>query len=86
MKIEKLAIGKEAPPETDCILIEEGSDGKFRLNASALDVEESVAIVGGGPYATFEEAEAAGLAWADSHGVETVYVEHMRSGAAAPLH
>lgn len=86
MKIEKMAIGKTAPPDTDCILIEEGGDGKFRLNASALDREESVAIIGGGPYASYQEAEAAGLAWASDHHVETLYIEHMRAGTAAPLH
>ncbi len=79
MKIEKLATGETAPPDSDCILIEEGRDGKFRLNAAALDRDESVAVVGGGPYASYDEAEAAGLAWADGHGVETLYVETARA-------
>jgi hypothetical protein len=36
---------------------------------------ESVTIVGGEPYDTCEEAEAAGIAWAASHCVEVLYVE-----------
>ena len=79
MEVNKLPAGKTAPPDTDCILIEEGADGRFRLNASALDKDESIAIIGGGPYDSYEQAEAAGLAWAGEHGVETLFVEHGRA-------
>ena len=36
---------------------------------------ESVAMVGSDPYPTFDDAEAAGLAWAEAHCVATIYVE-----------
>ena len=80
MDIEKLPIGVQAPEDSDCISIQELDDGRFRLNGSALlrcgDTEEaeSVALIGGEPYPSFDEAEAAGLAWAAEHCVGTLYV------------
>ncbi len=80
MEIVKLEEGAEAPPESDCIKIIALPDGRFRLVTSALfegdsDGDESVAVIGGDTYATFDAAEAAGLTWADEQGVEMVYVE-----------
>ena len=80
MEIVRLPPETEAPPESDCIKITPQVDGKFRLVTSALfegdsDGDESVAVVGGDTYATYEAAEAAGLTWADEQGVESLYVE-----------
>jgi len=79
--IVKLQPGDRAPRDSDCARIERKADGKFYLNASALvrcgdsNEAESVAVVGSDPYATYDDAEAAALAWAASHGVEQLYVE-----------
>lgn len=80
MEIVKLPPGEQAPKESDCIRIEP-SGGEYRLVSSALfcrgdsEQAESIALVGGEPYRSYDEAEAAGLAWAAEHGVETLYVE-----------
>lgn len=81
MEIIKLAAGEMAAEDTDCIKINEAPDGRFTLVASALmecgdgDEMESVALVSSDPYASYEEAEAAGLAWAAEHCVATLYIE-----------
>ncbi|MES2338746.1 MAG: hypothetical protein V4537_11685 [Pseudomonadota bacterium] len=81
MHIIRLALGELAPADTDCIKINETADGTFSLVASAMmdcgdsDSMESVALVGSDPYPSFEDAEAAGLAWADAHCVATIYIE-----------
>lgn len=81
MEIIRLPAGKIAPPDTDCIKIDALKTGAFSLVAAALmrcgegEDDESVAMVGSDPYPTFDEAEAAGLAWAEAHCVETLYVE-----------
>lgn len=81
MEIVRLAKGEIAPPDTDCIKINELPAGGFSLVASALmacgdgEEEESVAMVGSDPYATYEEAEGAGLAWAEAHCVDTIHIE-----------
>jgi hypothetical protein len=79
-----------APPSSDCISIQELADGRFELNASLLvrcegDAEtlESIALIGGEPYDSYEAAEAAGLAWAGEHCPDTVYVS--RSVGTKPL-
>lgn len=80
MEIVKLPVGEQAPKDSDCISLRNLPDGKVRLEASALvnrgdtEVDESIALVDGGAYDWIDLAEAAGLAWADSHGVERVYV------------
>jgi hypothetical protein len=84
MEIVKLPEGEAAPRESDCISIVKGPDGRFLLNASALsgcsgddegeEEDESVAVIGGDSYATYEEAEAAGLAWASECCAEFVYI------------
>ena len=82
MDIIKLQPGERAPRDSDCARIEQKSDGKFHLNASALvscgdssNEAESVAVVGSDPYASYDDAEAAALAWAAGHGVTQLYVE-----------
>lgn len=86
MEIIKLPFGEEAPAEGDCISVTAREDGRFDLNATALltcgDAEEaeSVAMIGGDPYSSYDEAEAAGLAWAADHCVEQLYVSKMPAG------
>jgi len=81
MEIIKLAPGVMASEDTDCIKINELLDGSFSLVASALmkcgdgDNMESVALVASDPYPSYDAAEAAGLAWAEAHCVERIYVE-----------
>ena len=89
MEVIRLPAGKRADEESDCISIELLGDGRHLLNGSALlncgDAEstESVALIGGEPYGSYEEAEAAGIAWASQHCVETLYVS--RSEGTQPL-
>lgn len=81
MEIIKLEPGVLASEDSDCIKINETTDGRFSLVASALmrcgdtDNLESVALVASDPYPSYDDAEAAGLAWAEAHCVETIYVE-----------
>ena len=81
MEIIKLPPGDMASEESDCIKINETPDGRFSLVASALmecgdaDNLESVALVSSETYPSYEAAEAAGLAWAEAHCVETLYIE-----------
>jgi hypothetical protein len=80
MEIIKLPQGETAPPDSDCVGIESQADGKFALTGTALlqcgDTEEteSVALVGGKSYPSYDDAEAAGIAWAASHCVEQLYI------------
>ena len=79
MDVVKLQAGERAPSNSDCATIETHND-LFYLTASALvscgDAEsvESVSLVGGAPYRSYDEAEAAALAWAASHGVQQFFV------------
>lgn len=89
MDIRKLPAGVPAPSDSDCIRIQELEDGRFALNGSVLfrcgdtDAAESVSLVGGEPYSTYDDAEAAGLAWAHDHCAEALFVS--RSAGTAPL-
>lgn len=89
MEIIKLAPGVMADEDTDCIKINERPDGTFSLVASALmecgdgDNHESVALIGSEAYPSYEAAEAAGLAWAETHCVSTIYIE--TDGGAEPV-
>lgn len=84
MDVIRLAAQAEAPPESDCIKIVTLLDGQFKLVSSALFDgdsvgDESVAVIGGDAYPTFEAAEAAGLTWANEQGVQKLYVERSDS-------
>ncbi|UYY58295.1 hypothetical protein [Sphingomonas sp. S2-65] len=89
MEIIKLPVGHTAAEDTDCIRIQELPGGKFELNGSVLascgdaDAFESVSMVGSDPYASSDDAESAGLAWANEHCVERLYVA--RSDGTKPL-
>ena len=78
MEIVRLPLGERAPVDTDCIRIEEQPGATYKLSASALcigaDDGESVSIVGGPVFGTSEQAEAAGVAWAEHVGVERLFV------------
>ncbi len=80
MHITRLPAGETAPAEADCISIERRPDGRFSLNATALmacgdtDEAESVSMIGSEPYDHYDDAEAAGLAWAAEHCAGEVYV------------
>lgn len=89
MEIVQLPLGEVASDESDCIRIQELPDGRFRLQGSVLlqcgdgDASESVALIGGDLYDSYEDAEGAGLAWADTHCVEVLHVA--RSDGTKPL-
>ena len=89
MEIVNLPVGEAAPPDSDCIRVQEIAGGEFVLEGTALlrcgDAEpaESVTLIGGASYQSYDDAEAAGLAWADGHCVEQVYVS--RSNGTEPL-
>ena len=86
MDIIKLPFGEQAPKESDCISVEEMSDGRFNLNTSALsacpdeDAAESASVIGGAPYDSYDAAEAAGLAIAAEQCVDTVYISRQKVG------
>ena len=81
MDIEKLPPGEIAPVDSDCIKITKRDDGRFTLITSALvqcdDDDEAVseAVIGSEEYASYDEAEQAGLAWAEEQCVAHIYVE-----------
>ena len=89
MKIQKLPPGRRADDQADCIQIQELADGRFSLTGSVLlqcgdvDPAESVSLIGGEPYRRYEEAEAAGIAWASEHCADLLYVS--RSVGKVPL-
>lgn len=78
MEITRLPVGEVAPPDADCIRIEEGVNGNFKMTASALctgqDNGESVSIIDWPAFGTVRQAEEAGLAWANEVGAEHLYV------------
>ena len=78
MEIIRLPVGEQASLDADCIRIEEEPSGTYRLTASALckseDEGESVSIIGAPLFETAEQAEAAGLAWAETVGVARLFV------------
>ena len=78
MDIVKLPPGEGAPADSDCISIERAPDGDYHLTGAVLDGEESIAMVGSGSYASREEAEAEGTAWAAGHGVRQLYIASER--------
>jgi hypothetical protein len=80
MEIARLPSGQVAPGDVDCISIVRREDGLYDLSGAALiacsdsDEVESVALIGVPPFATWQEAEDAGLAWAAEQCVERIYV------------
>ena len=84
MEITKLPFGAQAPEESDCISVLETDDGRYYLNTSALsncpeeDEAESTSVIGSAPYASYEAAEAAGLAIAAEQCVPSVFISRMK--------
>ena len=78
MQLIRLPIGSPADVDTDCIRIEALEGGGHRLTGTALcaveDEGASVSLMNGLTYATRDDAEAAGVAWADSVGVRRLYI------------
>jgi hypothetical protein len=78
MEIVRLPVGEQASLDADCIRIEEQASGTYKLTASAMckgaDDGESVSIVGGLEFASMEEAEATGTAWAADVGVDCLVI------------
>lgn len=81
MEIVNLDVGKAAPSDSDCISIDRRADGRYSLTGSVLSGDESIAMVGGDPYDTHEQAESEGLAWASENGVALLYVASNRDGS-----
>ena len=78
LKIVRLAMGRRPSDDTDCVKIEEKSDGRFALTGTVLcqngGAAESVSLM---ETATFEDrakAEEAGFVWANAQGVQLLYV------------
>ncbi len=72
MDLIRLPIAEQADVNTDCIRIEELEDGSHRLTGPALctgeDEDAFVSLIDGLTFATRDEAEQAGLAWATASG------------------
>lgn len=80
MQIVKLPVGQIAALDVDCIAIEKLATGKYDLTGSALtmcgEASHDVSVsIEGEPYETYEQAESAGLAWAERLGVQILYQE-----------
>ena len=74
MEIVKLPVGESAPKDSDCISVDEQSDGSFAYTGSLLAGDESVAIVTPIRCDTREAAEEQGMVWAAGCNVERLYV------------
>jgi hypothetical protein len=79
VEIIRLALGQRPSDDTDCIKIEELSDGRFALTGTALcqlsgEDADSVSLVGTDYFDGMSEAEEAGIVWANAQGVHTLYV------------
>lgn len=75
MQIKRLDPGTPAPPNGDCVNVDQLADGTFGLWANALCGDEMVSLISTKrAYDTREEAEEQGLAWADAQGAELVYL------------
>lgn len=79
MELERLAVGKQAPIDADCIRLEEQAGSAWKLTASALCVGDddegtSVSIVDAPDFTSLADAEAAGLGWAADVGVAKLMV------------
>ena len=70
MQIIKLPPGEEAAEDHDCIKI-----SSALAQCDDEDQGDPEAVISSETYDTYEEAEAAGLAWASGLCVERIYVE-----------
>jgi hypothetical protein len=79
VEIIKLELGQRPGNDTDCVKIEETSEGRFALTGTALcqqgeDAAESVTLVETATFDEVSEAEEAGIVWANAQGVQVLYV------------
>ena len=78
MEIIKLKLGQRPSDDTDCVKIEETSDGRFALTGTVLcqggDDAESVSLVETATFEKMSEAEEAGLVWANAQCVQVLYM------------
>jgi hypothetical protein len=79
VEIIRLALGQRPSDNTDCIKIEESSDGRFALTGTALcqlsgEDADSVSLVETDHFDQMSEAEEAGIVWANAQGVQTLHV------------
>lgn len=79
MEVIRLKLGQRPSDDTDCVKVEETSDGRFALTGTVLcqeggDDAESVSIVETATFEKVSEAEEAGLVWANAQGVQVLYV------------
>ena len=75
MKIVRYDIGDQAGHDVDCVKIERRPDGRANLTGTVLSGKDSVSMVGSAIYQNADDAEAAGLAWAESLGCEELHLE-----------
>jgi len=78
LEIIRLELGQR-PDDTDCVKVEETSDGRFALTGTVMcqqsgEDAESVSLVGTATFEQMSEAEEAGLVWANAQGVQVLYV------------
>lgn len=79
LEIIRLKLGQRPSDDTDCVKVEEASDGRFALTGTVMcqqggDDAESVSLVGTATFAKMSEAEEAGLVWANAQGVQVLHV------------
>ncbi len=79
MEVIKLALGQRPADDTDCVKIEETSNGRFALTGTVLcqqsdDDSETVSLVETATFEKLSDAEEAGLVWANAQGVQVLYV------------
>jgi hypothetical protein len=79
LEVIRLEVGQRPSDDTDCVKVEETSDGRFALTGTALcqlggDDAESVTLVGTTTFEKMSKAEEAGLVWANAQGVQVLYV------------
>jgi hypothetical protein len=75
----QLALGQRPDDDTDCIKVEELTDGRFGLTGTVLcqlsgEDANSVSLVETDYFDQMSEAEEAGIVWANAQGVQTLYV------------
>jgi hypothetical protein len=79
MDVIRLALGQRPSDDTDCIKIEELSNGRFALTGTALcqlsgEDADSVSLVDTDHFNDISEAEEAGIVWANAQGVQTLHI------------
>lgn len=78
MEIVRLPVGEQASIDADCIRVEQQPGDTYKLTATAMcvgvDDGESVSLVGGPIFESVEQAEEAGITWAENVGVERLFI------------